>query len=324
MPKLPLRAFFAPGLLLALAVPALTVACGDDDTTTTPVDAGDLGDGTVNRPDSGGFDAGPDSAPVDSGRADTGPADSGPADSGPADSGPVDSGPACAVPYGCSAYLCSATPPTAYATNAVSAPGPIVAANGAYTFTNGQVLVGQIVGGAPQGASARTLALWVKTTAAPTSQSLFTYGSFAVGKQFGLLTSANNAFFVGFGADVPSSKNITDNVWHHVAATYDGAQLGLYVDGVQVATKSIVLDTTGTDFAIGQSISQPGREPFAGSLSDVRIYNRVLTAAELTAAASLGANGNPETLRNSMTGLQFWLPLIGGTASENDRCAVAR
>jgi hypothetical protein len=313
MPKLPLRAFFAPGLLLALAVPALTVACGDDDTTTTPVDAGALGDGTVNRPDSGGFDAGPDSAPVDSGWADTGPADSGPADSGPA----------CAVPYGCTAYLCSATPATAYATTAVSAPGPIVAANGAYTFTNGQTVLGQTSANVPQGASARTLSLWVKTTAAPTSQSLFTYGSFAAGKEFGLLTSTNNAYFVGFNADLSSAKNITDNAWHHVAATYDGAQLSLYVDGVQVATKSIVLNTTGTDFAIGQSISQPGREPFAGSLSDIRIYNRVLTAAELTAAASLAANGNPETLRNSATGLVYWLPLIGGTASENDRCAAA-
>lgn len=317
--------------MLALAAPAFTVvACGDDDLTDPLADAGEILDGTIQRPDSGGFDAGPDTGskpdggPVDSGRVDSGPVDGGPVDGGPVDSGPVDSGAPCSLPYGCSAYLCSATPPTAYATNAVSAPGPIVAANGAYTFTNGQVLVGQIVGGAPQGATARTLALWVKTTAAPTSQSLFTYGSFAVGKQFGLLTSANNAYFVGFGPDVPSSKNITDNAWHHVAATYDGAQLGLYVDGVQVATKSIVLDTTGTDFAIGQSISQPGREPFAGSLSDVRIYNRVLTAAELTAAASLGANGNPETLRNSMTGLQFWLPLIGGTASENDRCAVSR
>ena len=163
-----------------------------------------------------------------------------------------------------------------------------------------------------------------KTAAAATSQSLFTYGSFAAGKQFGLLTAANNAYFVGFNADVPSAKNITDNAWHHVAATYDGAQLSLYVDGVQVATKSIVLNTTGNDFAIGQSISQPGREPFAGSLADIRIYNRVLTAAELTAAASLAANGNPETLRNSVTGLQYWLPLIGGTSSENDRCAVSR
>jgi hypothetical protein len=71
------------------------------------------------------------------------------------------------------------------------------------------------------------------------------------------------------------------NTWTHLAATYDGATLRLYVNGVQVRSRA----------ATGNIVNLPGQlsiggnnvwgEWFAGILDDVRIYNRALTLAEI-------------------------------------------
>ena len=71
------------------------------------------------------------------------------------------------------------------------------------------------------------------------------------------------------------------NSWTHLAATYDGATLRLYVNGVQVASQAIADSLTsstqplqiGGDAAFGQY--------FKGTIDEVRIYNRALAAAEI-------------------------------------------
>jgi hypothetical protein len=73
------------------------------------------------------------------------------------------------------------------------------------------------------------------------------------------------------------------NAWSHLASTYDGATLRLYVNGGEVASKSasgsigVTTDalTFGSDPFYGQYLS--------GRIDDIRIYNRSLTAAEIQA-----------------------------------------
>ncbi len=74
---------------------------------------------------------------------------------------------------------------------------------------------------------------------------------------------------------------LTANTWAHLAATYDGAALRLYVNGTQVATRAQsggLVTSTGALRIGGNSI---WGEYFAGLIDDVRIYNRALTAAEI-------------------------------------------
>ena len=74
------------------------------------------------------------------------------------------------------------------------------------------------------------------------------------------------------------------NVWTHLATTYDGLTQRLFVNGVQVSSVA----RTGTIVAgnqplrIGASNAQIA-EFFNGLIDEVRIYNRALTAAEITA-----------------------------------------
>jgi Concanavalin A-like lectin/glucanases superfamily/Bacterial Ig-like domain/Bacterial Ig domain len=72
------------------------------------------------------------------------------------------------------------------------------------------------------------------------------------------------------------------NAWTHLAATFDGATVRLYVNGVQVASQAqtTALTTTNGTLQIGGD-AYPG-EFFAGRIDEVRIYNRALSAAEIT------------------------------------------
>ncbi|MGB2715170.1 MAG: Ig-like domain-containing protein [Vicinamibacterales bacterium] len=78
-------------------------------------------------------------------------------------------------------------------------------------------------------------------------------------------------------------------VWRHVAATYDGESMKIFVDGTQRASLSIagaVADST-EPFVIGRNVVIPS---FAwhGLLDEVEVYQRPLSTAEIEALARRG------------------------------------
>lgn len=81
--------------------------------------------------------------------------------------------------------------------------------------------------------------------------------------------------------DVSSGVVITTNRWYHLAVSYsdDLNQVKFYVDGSLRATKSCAgsMNVNSDPLMIGRA----GANPFDGLLDDLRIYNRVLTNAEV-------------------------------------------
>jgi chitodextrinase len=79
--------------------------------------------------------------------------------------------------------------------------------------------------------------------------------------------------------------------WTHVALTYDGAILRVYVNGTQVATlaASGTIQSSSSPLWIGGN--SPYGEYFNGLIDDVRVYNRALTQAEIQTdmATALGS-----------------------------------
>ena len=73
------------------------------------------------------------------------------------------------------------------------------------------------------------------------------------------------------------------NIWTHLAVTYDGASLRLYVNGLQVGSKtqSGPLPVTNGSLRIGGNAVW--REYFTGLIDEVRVYNRALSRDEITA-----------------------------------------
>ncbi|GAB3810054.1 sialidase family protein [Kribbella italica] len=87
----------------------------------------------------------------------------------------------------------------------------------------------------------------------------------------------------GSTASVASTKAYNDNAWHHVALQRKAGTLSLWVDGTQVATAAAPTGSIspGRPFKmyVGQRLD--GAHHLDGSLDEVRIYKRALTAAEI-------------------------------------------
>lgn len=111
------------------------------------------------------------------------------------------------------------------------------------------------------------------------------------------------------------------NAWSHLAATYDGATLRLFVNGVQVTTSTA---------AAGPMVPGPGplsiggtglaSQWFKGLIDEVRVYDRPLAAAEIQAdmGRAVGLPGTPVPARKDVSGSwtapQDW-PLVAVHAS---------
>jgi glucose/arabinose dehydrogenase len=81
---------------------------------------------------------------------------------------------------------------------------------------------------------------------------------------------------------VTGTTKLALNTWAHIASTYDGTTLRLFINGVQVstfATTGNIIATTNL-LRIGGSPAL-GTQYFAGLIDEVRIYNKALTAAEI-------------------------------------------
>ncbi|UYZ62047.1 golvesin C-terminal-like domain-containing protein [Hymenobacter weizhouensis] len=169
-----------------------------------------------------------------------------------------------------------------------------------------------------------SISVWVKTTQT-------TAGRLVFNTQISPNEGTTDAMFLGltdgkpqlFFGGAPSfdprpfslvgNRRVNDGQWHHVAATWalnpvEGFRATrLYVDGALVVNDD---DGTGPD-ADGSTLADPlagsfdfsrpirlGASPtsaafFVGSLDDVSIYNRALTAAEVTALAARPATPAP-------------------------------
>jgi uncharacterized protein YjdB len=139
----------------------------------------------------------------------------------------------------------------------------------------------------PQGSSARTIEAWVKVSSASGHQAIFNWGTFSSNLRTGLLLSNDHLYYVGEGNDFDAtSATLPLNTWTHVAATLSGQSVKIYVNGVlmQSGTLPSVPNTTGTEWSISNTNAHtPTREPFVGSIDEVRVWNTVRTASEIAA-----------------------------------------
>jgi hypothetical protein len=85
------------------------------------------------------------------------------------------------------------------------------------------------------------------------------------------------------GVRQASHTAIPLNAWTHIATTYDGANQRFYINGALVATKA----QTGSIAVGNQPLRIGGNnvsgEFFRGIIDEVRVYNRALSAADITA-----------------------------------------
>jgi hypothetical protein len=96
----------------------------------------------------------------------------------------------------------------------------------------------------------------------------------------------------GTPLDVRGTSQLPVNTWTHLAATYDGTSLRLFVSGAQVGTRAVsgpLLTSSGTLRIGGNSV---WGEFFQGRIDEVRVYNRALTQAEILTDVNTPVSGS--------------------------------
>lgn len=142
--------------------------------------------------------------------------------------------------------------------------------------------------------SAITLTAWAYATALNNQNFILGKGEHAQGTcaspyaaysiNFGTVMTLNFDFDLSTGGVRVQTHTTTApviNTWYFIAATYDGSNSRLYVNGVQVASNPQTgsIDTNSYNTYIGD---QGGcTSLFTGLINDARIYNRALSAGEI-------------------------------------------
>ncbi len=140
-----------------------------------------------------------------------------------------------------------------------------------------------------------TIEFWMK--AAP-GNPVSSFQGLVTSDYYGVEIANGVSFYVssdhGGSWAISPHASLSAGVWHHVAGTYDGAIVRLYIDGqpLGMALKHIGAISplpSGSFVAIG---SEDGRTQFAdcvgsryfnGLIDEVRIYDRALSASEIKA-----------------------------------------
>lgn len=145
----------------------------------------------------------------------------------------------------------------------------------------------------PKLGGAVSIAFWMKADKAnplnACCQGLVTTAFYGVEWEAGgiafFVSSDGGSWHISGGYPVPASE------WHHVAGVFDGTALSLYVDGVlrgNVPWSGAIFPMPNNGFlAFGSEDGRPicscvGNRYFNGLIGDVLLYNRALTAAEVT------------------------------------------
>ena len=154
------------------------------------------------------------------------------------------------------------------------------------------------------GAGDFTAMAWIKQGASTANQAIFWGYGINEFSQFwlraepadsrirGLITTGGNT------AAVQTTKAYNDNAWHHVALQRKAGTLSIWVDGTQAASVTAPTGSVspGRPFKmyVGQRLD--GAHHFDGSMDEVRIYKRALTATELNSIRTTNSTSVPDVV----------------------------
>ncbi|MCC6461615.1 MAG: T9SS type A sorting domain-containing protein [Saprospiraceae bacterium] len=147
-----------------------------------------------------------------------------------------------------------------------------------------------------------SVSCWVKIGAGNNNGTLLDFGSNAQ-KNWWLTTNGTAKgirFSVGNGPGTPQSSAVNfssdPDGWHHIAATYSGASLLLYLDGKLSSTLTPAPMTTDTLPLFFGRKSGAMSNYFNGQLDEVRIFNRQLSQTEINQYKNRTVNSDAEAL----------------------------
>jgi hypothetical protein len=141
------------------------------------------------------------------------------------------------------------------------------------------------------------------------------------------LGSTPPATFINLGTASDTNSSGTQalplNTWTHLAGTYDGSQLKMYVNGALRQTINAGGGITVSNGVLRIGGNSVYGEYFAGLIDEIRLYNRALTLAEIQTNMSTPVNPAPIVTAIIAAGTAWNVSFIdavdgGGTGAGNE------
>jgi len=130
------------------------------------------------------------------------------------------------------------------------------------------------------------------------------YGS--GGYVFGFLSDGRLFLSKNGVSEVHSARPIADTTWRHVAVTKSGGSVVFYVDGASETTQAYEATFEfSTDLVIG-AVNSTMEASFLGSIDELSIYSRPLTASEVQAVYNAGNAGKCATPPSVEKAIAHW------------------
>jgi glucose/arabinose dehydrogenase/PKD repeat protein len=134
--------------------------------------------------------------------------------------------------------------------------------------------------------SAMTLSAWIRPTAVQSGWRTVLQREadaylLSAGTADGPLRPGVGGTFGGITQGIAGPTASPLDTWTYLAATYDGLILRLYVNGTQVATRTVSGPIQSVSNPLWIGGNSPYGEYFTGLIDEVRVYNRALTASEI-------------------------------------------
>jgi hypothetical protein len=135
--------------------------------------------------------------------------------------------------------------------------------------------------------SAITLAAWVKPEQ-NANQEAMTKTDGTNGYALALASGGKVVFTVNntqlsFTANYPTDGN----TWFHIAGTYDGTNMKIYINGLEQGTLAKTGLIVKNDLDMGIGATAAGVNKFKGAIDDARIYSSALSATQINALAGV-------------------------------------
>ncbi|EPR73534.1 hypothetical protein ADIWIN_1564 [Winogradskyella psychrotolerans RS-3] len=132
-----------------------------------------------------------------------------------------------------------------------------------------------------------TISAWIKHDSANTGDvSILSKRDIAFTEGYDLTLTDTNKINIKWKNDssqsLTSYTSIPDNKWHHVAVTYDGSQVSIFIDGVlDNAAEKTAPTATNESFHIAAAGKRLPIQYFKGHIDEVRIWNTFLMEDQL-------------------------------------------
>ncbi|AEJ02115.1 LamG domain protein jellyroll fold domain protein [Nitrosomonas sp. Is79A3] len=112
-------------------------------------------------------------------------------------------------------------------------------------------------------------------------------------RKFGLELTVDGQWAIGRW----SNTELQEHTWYHLVTTYDGSVVKVYLNGQLDASSPLtgeieINDKPAAIGAFGFTNGGPTFDYFNGTIDEVQIFNRALSASEIAAAYNAGSAGN--------------------------------